>query len=106
MANYVLVVMTNPTPGNDAEYNRWYDEVHLPDVCNVPGFNSARRFRLADGEGAFKYLAVYEVQTGDIKACLADLGSRAGTDRMTMSPALDMQNISMQVFEQISQYPK
>ena len=35
---------TNPTSGKEDEYNTWYDEHHLKDVINVPGFVSARRF--------------------------------------------------------------
>src|SRR5690242_4404658 len=48
MAKYTFVVMTNPTPGKETEYNRWYNEQHIPDVLNVPGFVCAQRFRLAD----------------------------------------------------------
>jgi hypothetical protein len=35
---YILVVMSNPVPGREQEYNTWYDTQHLPDVLQNPGF--------------------------------------------------------------------
>ena len=29
MSRHVLMVLTNATEGDDAEFNRWYDEVHF-----------------------------------------------------------------------------
>src|SRR5947207_10711654 len=85
MAKYTFVVLTNPTPGKDAEYNRWYNEQHIPDVLQASGFVCAQRFRLADTQmggdtnNAYKYLALYEIETDDLKASLDDLASRRGT---------------------------
>jgi hypothetical protein len=28
----VLMVLTNSAEGQDAEFNAWYDEIHLPEV--------------------------------------------------------------------------
>ena len=98
MASYKLIVLTNPVEGKEAEYNRWYDEQHVPDVCNVPGFVSAERFEL-HGDGDHKYLAIYNVETDDIDGAMADLGSRAGTDKMVMSDALDMGTVKMNIFK-------
>ena len=44
MAKYTFVVLTNPTSGKEAEYNKWYNDQHIPDVLNVPGFVAAQRF--------------------------------------------------------------
>src|SRR5690606_19186746 len=48
--NYAYVVLSNPVPGRDQEYNDWYSNRHLADVVAVPGFVSAQRFRLVDPE--------------------------------------------------------
>ncbi len=45
---HVLVVMSNPAPGKEQEYNDWYTNVHLGDVLKVPGIVSAQRFKLDD----------------------------------------------------------
>ena len=46
MPTHRLIVFTQPAAGQEAEYNRWYDEVHLGDVLEVDGFVAAQRFAL------------------------------------------------------------
>lgn len=41
-------------------FNRWYHEEHLPEVLELSGCKSARRFKLIEGEDKFMYMAVYE----------------------------------------------
>ncbi|KDR80479.1 hypothetical protein GALMADRAFT_208556 [Galerina marginata CBS 339.88] len=43
---YVFVVNNTVPPEVEDEYNRWYDEEHIPDVAKVPGWHRARRFKL------------------------------------------------------------
>ena len=50
MPTHRLIVFTQPAAGQEAEYNRWYDEVHLGDVLEVDGFVAAQRFALADAQ--------------------------------------------------------
>ena len=104
MGRFVFVVMTNPVEGRESEYNRWYDEIHLKDVCSFPGFTGARRFRLVEGDAQHRYLALYELETDDPQRDLAALTASAGTDRMRMSEALDLSKVSTALFEQISEY--
>ncbi len=44
----VYVIPANFVPGREAEYHKWYDEVHLPEVCRTPGFVAMKRGRLSD----------------------------------------------------------
>ena len=95
MPRYKLVVLTSAVEGRDEEFNDWYQNTHLRDVVDIPGVTSARRFRMtmplketADGPKPFPYLAIYEVETDDIKSVIDDLNSRAGTERMTLSERL------------------
>lgn len=68
----LLVVRTDVDPEHEQEFNRWYDEVHLREIVNVPGVRSGRRYRLAEGddvipgEGVQRYLAVYELEDRDV----------------------------------------
>jgi hypothetical protein len=95
MAKYTFLALTNPIAGKEAEFNAWYDTHHVPDVINVPGFVSGQRFKLADsqlgGEAskAFKYLAVYEIETDDIAGTIKELQARGGTADITPSDAID-----------------
>ena len=73
MAKYSMVVMTNCEPGTDAEFNDWYDRIHLPDVLRVPGIVAAQRYKLTAEQRrtthpGWGYLAIYEVETRNLKA--------------------------------------
>jgi hypothetical protein len=106
MGKAVLLVLTNPVVGQEQEYNDWYDNIHLREVCALPGFTGARRYRLADGEYPQKYMALYDIAADDPKKALASLSEAAGSGTFNMSPALDMKTISMGLFEQITDYQK
>jgi hypothetical protein len=89
-----MLVYTNALEGRDEEFNRWYDEIHLPEVLALPVFTAARRMRLAGAqmfpEQRFRYLAVYEY-SGNAEAALAALMGAAGSFRMTDSMAAEVQ---------------
>lgn len=88
MARYKLVAFSNAAEGREADFNQWYDGQHMPDVLAIPGMVSAQRFACV-GEGPHKYMAIYEIETEDLGALLAEFGKRPGTDLMPISDALD-----------------
>jgi Domain of unknown function (DUF4286) len=55
----ILVVDIEVDPAREDEFNRWYDEEHIPEKRGTEGFHSARRFKHATDP--HRYLAVYEV---------------------------------------------
>lgn len=57
----LLLFMTDINPALEDEFNRWYEEEHLPERRAIPGFLSARRFRCI--EGGPKYLALYDLES-------------------------------------------
>jgi hypothetical protein len=78
MSEHLHIVFSQPPEDvSEEEFNRWYD-AHLPEILAVPGFVSARRFRLdpvvesADAPVPFRYLAVYELE-GDPDTAMAEL---------------------------------
>lgn len=60
----VLVVTMEVDPADEAEFNKWYNEQHLPERMEIPGYVSARRFRLVEGDGALTYLCIWELEDG------------------------------------------
>jgi hypothetical protein len=108
MAQYVWLVLTNATAGDDEAFNRWYNDVHIPDLLRVPGVKSAQRFKatprqminvagalaMADrteGNAPHTYMAIYNIETdGDVEKVLLDILSRAGTPEMIISETLYM----------------
>jgi len=108
MAKYTFVVLTNPVPGKDAEYNEWYNKQHLPDVLNIPGLVCAQRFRLAEDqpqveEKTHKYLALYEIETDDLPAVFKELAARRGTPEMVMSESIDLKGVNAAVFKPVAE---
>ena len=62
IGNTILVVMMDVESGHEAEFDRWYNEEHLPERLEIPGYVSARRFKLEEGNGVLKYLCIWELQ--------------------------------------------
>src|SRR6202162_1389686 len=44
--HYVYMVMSDPLPGREAEYNDAYQNMHMGDLVQLPGWTGAQRFRL------------------------------------------------------------
>jgi hypothetical protein len=106
MTKYIFPVFTNPTPGQEQEFNRWYEEHHLADVIDVPGFVAATRFRLAPTQFAnnpapltHRYMALYEIETDDLAATMQALLERIPS--MVPSDAIDLAHMNAPVLEQI-----
>ena len=85
MSNAIWMVATRCTdPAREEELNRWYDEVHLPDILSIPHVVAAQCFRLARdasrspspwaAEDGPRYLAIYELDTDDPDTILRALG--------------------------------
>jgi hypothetical protein len=70
------------TPGADfeAEFNTWYDTVHIPARMACPGFISGQRYRRKEGSG---YLAVYEMN--DLGAMTTDAYTKVKTEPSAQS---------------------
>ena len=62
IGNTILVVMMDEEPGHEAEFDRWYNEEHLPERMEIAGYVSARRFKLEEGNGVLKYLCIWELE--------------------------------------------
>lgn len=102
MAHYKLVIFSEPTEGQEDEYNRWYDVVHLPEVLSIPGFVSAQRFKLNApmiGELPHKYLSIYEVDCEDPQTVLNGLFAASQSGEMNMSDSLNVETAVGGLFE-------
>lgn len=64
----LLVAMMDVEEDYEEEFNRWYDEEHVPERLSCPGFLSARRFKLLDSqpEGQPRYLAIYDLESPEV----------------------------------------
>ena len=100
---YLQVTFSNPVEGKEAEFNEWYDKVHIPELLAIPGMLSATRYDLRDAEiyrveGGFapehRYLTIYEME-GDADAILAKIMECVSSGEMVMSDSLDLPSSRM-----------
>ena len=103
MSENILVVLTNPVPGKEDEFNEWYTNIHIQEICQISGFKSARRFKLGDDQlgpgGEHRYLAIYEIE-GDPAAALEAL--KAARPDLNMTDAIDSVSSSIRTFGAIT----
>lgn len=83
----ILAVLTNCLePAREADFNRWYDDVHIPDILGSGLCHAAYRYEIAspevhevkpvNGEAIKgKYLAIYETDSEDPVATAEQLKS-------------------------------
>lgn len=82
MAKGILYVESRPnSPAEAAEYHKWYEETHIPEVVAVDGFVSARRFQSLGDDDPF--VAIYEIEADDIEAVQARLTEAGKTGKMS-----------------------
>lgn len=94
VASVLQLVLSNPTPGMEAEFNQWYGGPHLVHGLETPGILAGQRFRRGDGpwpSGKHDYLMIWELD--DPASVLAALEGLKGTERMPISPAIDMAGV-------------
>lgn len=105
MASGAMVVFSNPTEGREDDYNDWYDNIHLPEVCALDGVVGASRYALAadDPNATHRYLAIYELdQDGD--TVMANLAAGLEHGKLNMSDAIDLSTTSMVVWTKRSEF--
>lgn len=61
----IYVVLTNPLPGKEAEFNYWYNYVHVPDGLAWGIFDRVYRYKALD-ERAESFLAIWESDYVDL----------------------------------------
>ena len=99
---HVVVVLTEPTAGRDAEYNTYYENLHLDEVLATTGWTSAQRFKLSAQQGMacpLPYLAFYEVAADDPNTILENLNATRG--QRVQSDALNRKTAGAWVFSEI-----
>ncbi|WP_331539173.1 hypothetical protein [Phenylobacterium sp.] len=94
--------MTNAVKGREDEYNDWYSNRHSEDLLKIDGVLGVRRFKRPDGEfGRYKYIALYDIETDQPAAVMAELAKRGGTDALPISSAMD-KNVSAILYEAVA----
>lgn len=65
-ADPIFMVQMNIAAEAAERMNKWYDEVHVPEVMSVhPGLVSATRMRRVTGDAEHEYIAIYRFCSED-----------------------------------------
>jgi hypothetical protein len=94
MPTCLQFALSNPTPGNDEEFNRWYGTEHLQHGVLTPGISAGQRFRRIEGpwaSGKHDYLMIWELD--DPAFTIAELAKARHGETMPISPAIDMTTV-------------
>jgi hypothetical protein len=102
-----FVVLSNPIEGEDDSFNKWYDEVHVPEVLDVPGVVAAQRYDLRELDvpddpdlpaqlppATHRYLVIYELDQ-EPDAVMANFLERVMTGKLSLGETLDLTTVSM-----------
>lgn len=106
MPRYKMIALTNPIEGKDAEFNEWYQGTHLPQVCALPGVIGAQRYkRAAPLQDPFdrQYLAIYDIETDDIRETLGAFGAASAAGKLTPTDAADNTTAYTVIFEEFGE---
>jgi len=101
MPKYLLIALNGPTEGegDEAVYNEWYNDVHVPDLLSLPGVKSARRFKKVRGNRIdWPYAAVYEIETDDIDSVMNGMA----TDIRPFTPTFDRSKSGFALVQEIT----
>jgi hypothetical protein len=102
-ANALLIVFSNAAQDADQEkFNRWYTDVHVPDILRLGGARSARRYRASGVEllpgipEPGDYVAVYQVEADsvdDVRAIADKLQGGLAAGQADIDPTLDLSSV-------------
>jgi hypothetical protein len=94
VAEGLFIAYSSAVPGRDAEYEKWYEEIHVPDVrAAIPSVTAVHRYKQVDltgGGGAPRYVAVYELGDADVATAAGQLGAAGAEGRLRMTDTIDM----------------
>jgi uncharacterized protein (TIGR02118 family) len=80
----INIVATECIPGDEAKFNKWYNEVHIPMIMKFKGVKKVTRYKVTgESTGKGKYMAIYEYDSAaDMAACNASPEFKAAIDEM------------------------
>jgi hypothetical protein len=106
MPKHIMVAMVSAKPGEEEEFNAWYEQ-HMAEVRAVPGIVSGQRYRLGADQApgmaapAHANLAVYEID-GDVPQVLEEILGRRARGEWAPRRGIDETRIGMWMFDAVS----
>jgi hypothetical protein len=81
MNTFLLLALTKPNVGREAEFNHWYDTIAYPTYKSIPGLIPLGRFKAVDvphmfpfeRSNEYQYLSLYMFKTDDVAAFMTSV---------------------------------
>lgn len=96
---HFLHVYSNAVQGREDDFERWYRDVHVREMLQLPGFIACQRYVLSESQMGRshpqRHLAIWEIETDNLAALhdqlLGDMASGAltGSDAFDLSTAVN-----------------
>jgi hypothetical protein len=106
MRRFKMLVFSEPFEGRDDEFNEWYTGRHLADICALPGFATAQRFKLHSvsmGKSLNRYLAIYDMESDDPDWVVETMFAARDTPAMPIHPAFNLDATTVMLYEELSE---
>lgn len=108
MPKIKMFVYTNALEGKDEDFNRWYDEIHVPEILKFTKSTAAQRFRLSKAQPEdlpgdpepFRYLAIYEFEVDSMEAFDSLMAS---TEKMDLGNSLDQTSAKLVFYDDLGE---
>ena len=79
----INIVATGCPAADEAKFNKWYDEVHIPMLMKFKGIKKVTRYKVTGDTKLAQYLAIYEYDSRkDMDALTASPEFKAAIDEM------------------------
>ena len=105
MRRFKMLVFSEPFAGGEDDFNDWYTGRHLADICALPGFTTAQRFKLHSvsmGRALNKYLAIYDMESDDPDGVIETMFAARDTPAMPIHPAFNLDATTVMLYEELT----
>jgi hypothetical protein len=88
-----MMVFSDATAGMEDEYLDWYAGQHVHDLLRISGFVGCQFYKVSDeqlaGNQPHRYLMIWDIETDDLAAVMADVSARMKDGRTVFSESFD-----------------
>ena len=108
MQRFGFVLSNSRDPGRIDEFERWYTDIHIPDMLETEGYVRGTRYRLAAGlrDASPEILVLYELDSPDDYRTLNQKMMENMARKQAAGRTSDlMESVTAGFFEQVSETP-
>jgi hypothetical protein len=95
----LLLVWVDVPADKEEEFNRWYNEEHIPELLSIPGVLNAARYEAV--KSGPKHLACYELETPSVVESAAWTGRKPSQWAQRVGPRVIGTNLINNVYQMI-----